>query len=151
MTIALTFGAWVWNTYTNTNTNTYTKTKINTEGVTFTELLGAKDPFIPSFDSDKNDDIQILKMIFEVLGTPHELQHPCLFKLFHEYQIQHKNLKGKDGKSYFNNIITCKPLKIIYNDDDGIELLMMMIELEANDRIKTEVALKSVFFKDINM
>jgi len=80
-------------------------------------------------------------MIFLRLGVPHNIEHPFLYKLLQNFQ----------KKESIVVVAPCKPLNIIYKDDNGIELLMMMLQLEPYDRIKTEVALKSLFFKDILM
>ena len=80
-----------------------------------------------------------LMLIFELLGSPTCTDHPHLYSLLEIYNANNNPTTVEVGK----RIIEFEK----YNDN-ALELLMHMIELEPSDRIKTELALESPFFKD---
>lgn len=94
-------------------------------------------------NTEKSDDSfdgePTLIMIFELLGKPTCNDHPHLYDLL---QVYTSNIPM--------NIYRHSKIEFDLCNDDGLELLMNMLELEPNDRIKTEIALQSPFFRDVD-
>jgi len=119
-------------------------------GITFAELMrngkglfriknSPTEKILRGSDEEFNyDGGKTLMLIFETLGSPTKSEHPHLYSLLEVYNANNIPTAIEIGK---------RIIKFEKYDDNALELLMHMIELEPSDRIKTELALESPFFK----